>query len=481
MACGALVLASPLRAWAQSPPEANTTIAVGDWQLAPTLQLRTRGEYRHDPVELGGVDSYGQGSARVRDAFGVFERARIGLGAEHGALRAQLTLQDARAWGSPVPNAILGTGTGASFAQLGAYEAFVEARTSAARPSFVRLGRQAITWGEGRLVGNADWSPTARTLDALRGHLSAGNWDFELLAAILDAPQPLGVSASSTSGPSAFGAQLYGAQAGLAIDPLFKIELSALARITQTGAQNSPDATSLGFSPFARARAKGETYVGSLRIFGEARGWRYAIEGAYELGRTALLADANVSAYAGAAYVEKKLDTVLLSPSLRIGVDYASGDDGQGGTYRQFDPLLPDVHAFHGAMDVLAWSNAAEAHARVAIVPFTDTRASIEYRYARMAESHGEWETAYLTSIGRGTGGGGTGGSSELGHEIDALFQYRPWPALDLAAGYSLFVLGDGARAILANEARGALQSDGTIAAPSLSHFGYVQATLNVP
>jgi hypothetical protein len=462
---------------AQSPPPAPESIAVGEWQLTPLLQLRTRGEYRRDPVELGGATAPSSSptgttiTPRVRDAVAVLERARLGLGADRGALRAQLTLQDARAWGSPSPSAVLGSagGGGGGIAALGLYEGYVEARTSAARPSFVRLGRQAITWGDGRLVGNADWSPTARTLDAIRGRASVGAWDFELLGALLATPRPLGVAVDDTAGESTFGAQLYGAQVGLSIDPLFKIELSGLARIAR-GATSPLDG-----SAFALARASSDMVVGSLRIFGEGRGWRYAVEGAYELGRVAV-GDRDVSAYAGAAYVEKKLDTIALAPSLRLAADFATGDDGSTSTYKQFDPLLPDVHTNHGAMDILAWSNAAQLAARVAIVPWTDGRAGVEYRYARMVESGGDWLTAYLSAIGRGTGG-----SSELGHEVDAFVGWRPWPALDITGGYSAFAIGDGARDILASRSRGALQPDGTIAPASLAHHAYLQVTLDVP
>src|SRR4051812_20655164 len=144
-------------AHAQAPTASPETIAVGDWQIAPTLELRTRGEYRRDPLELGGIDATGADTARVRDAGGVLERTRVGLGAERGPLRAEVQLQDARVWGAPPPLGVLGSPGGN--AVFGAQEAWFEARTSAARPSFLRVGRQTLSWGEGRLVGSADWSP----------------------------------------------------------------------------------------------------------------------------------------------------------------------------------------------------------------------------------------------------------------------------------------------------------------------------------
>ena len=468
------VMASEGIASAQSPPAAPDTIAVGDWQLAPTLQLRTRGEYRRDPVDMGGMDQLGGAGSRVRDSWAIFERARLGLGAEKGVLRAQLTIQDARAWGSPAPTAILGQSGGVG--GIAAYEAYVEARTSSARPAFVRVGRQALTWGEGRLVSNADWSMAARTLDAIRGHASAGLWDFELFAAVLDSPAPLGVAAGDTAGPTRAGTQLYGLQGAWPIDPLLKVELSAYARVSRRG-QFAPD-----LSRFSHARAEGETYTGSLRVAGDSRGWKYDVEGAYQLGRaTGLGLGDGVArqAFAVAGFVQRTFDQLSLTPTFRAGAGFASGDDGSSSTYHQFDPLLGDVQTLHGAMDTFAWSNLADVNARATIVPTTDMRASLQYRYARLAEASGEWIGGYLQRIGSAPGSA----SGSLGHELDAFLSWRPSfaSALELVGGYSALLLGDGARTILAAQARGRLQSDGTFSPADVAHYGYLHATLIVP
>jgi hypothetical protein len=466
------LLAAQGVARAQSPAAAPPAIAVGDWQLTPLLELRTRGEFQRDAPELAAARV--AGSDPSRNAFGVLERSRLGLGAEYGAtrddpgvLRAQITLQDARAWGVPAPTGILGASASGP-SSFGLYEAWGEARTTSARPAFVRVGRQAITWGDGRLLSNADWSPVARTLDAIRAHASPGLFDVELFAAILEPSAPLGATFGANSGayapsPLSTGTQLYGAQAGLALAPLLRAELSLLARVSR----GSPTDASRS----ALARAEGETYAASLRVFGESRGWRYAVEGVYELGRAKLLDDASLSAWAAAGYVEKKIDGLALSPVLRLEADYASGDDGRSGTYRQFDPLLPDLRELHGAMDLFAWSNTAQASARLSVVPFTEGRAALEYRYARLAQSVGDWESGYLTAVAAGRPGAGT----ELGHEVDVWASWRPWPALDLLAGYSLFAAGDGAKGALA-----AVLGPDLTPAP-VSHFGYVQATLRVP
>ncbi len=458
------LLLTAVDAEAQSPPAAPETIPLGDWQIAPTLQIRTRGEHRHDPVEMGGRDLAGNDNPRIRNAYLVFERTRLGLGAERGALRAQVTLQDSHAWGDR-----FSAGDG-GFGQFGAYEAWAEARTSAARPSWIRIGRQAVTWGDGRLIGNADWHPIARSLDAVRGHLALGPFEIEALASLLNLSQPSSPAFANRFGPEITGTQLYGVTAAWPLDPLLKLELTELLRVARDG---------LGASRFETARASGETFTTSLRASGDGRGWKYSVEGAYQHGTAASLAPGGLdrSAYAFAGRVGRTFDTVVMSPTLTALASYASGDDGTGSTYTQFDPILPDVHLHHGAMDLFSWSNLMDIGGKLSLVPWTDTQLGFEYRYATLANGRGEWLNAYLAPVARPN----ANDEKDLGHELDVVFAWQPWVPLDLRAGWSTLLLGDGARTAAAGQARGFNRGDGTYAPARFSHLAYLQATLTVP
>ncbi len=452
-------------AHAQSPAAAPTSIPVGDWQLFPALEVRTRGELRTDsPAFAPSVT----GQPGVKDAYGVLERTRIGVGAEYGGthgdpafLRAQVTLEDARAWGSPGPSAVLGA-AGSGTATTGLYEGYIEARTTSARPAYVRVGRQAITWGDGRLLSNADWSPVARTLDAVRGHASAGMFDFELLAAVLATSSPLGPDFGQLSTPFGAGVQLYGGQVATAIDPLLAFELSGLARV--------------GLSSYATAQS-GDLGVGSLRAFGDRWGWRYAAEGAFELQ----FPTDDVRWYwaaAGAAYVQKTLEEVALSPTLRVEGEYATGGRSSDVRLATFDPVLPDVHQL-GAMDLFAWSSTVQIAARVSVAPSSDTSVGLEYRYVRAASNDGAWADGYLNRLGYSTGH-----DLGLGHEIDASATWRPWPVLDLAAGYSVLDLTQTAQAALSAPEVVRPSGQASPAVPytaPIATFGYLQATVRVP
>lgn len=463
------VLFGSARSEAQSPPAAPEKIAVGDWQLSPSMELRVRGEYRRDAPDIGGRDFFGRVFPRVRNSWAVMSRARLGVGAERGAVKAQITLQDARALGAPAPTATFGGERG--IGRFEPYEAYLEMRSSAPRPTYLRLGRQAVVWGEGRLVGNADFSPVGRSLDAARAHHSIGNFDFEALAAILELPGPLGTPFADTQGPTRSGTQLYGLLVGWSIDPLLKVEAFGLARVARSSGAE------LDGSRWQLSRFSGERVTAALRVSGERRGWTYGVEGAYQLGRVPLgpTGEEDVAAWAAAAHVSKTFDTLLMTPTFRIAGSYASGDDGSGGTYRQFDPLLADPQRFHGQMDLFAWSNAMDAAARAQIVPVVDTSFALEYRYARLAETNGEWIGSYLNAIGTGAT------DAELGHEIDAVLAWRPWVPLELRAGYSLLFMGDGARSVMSTMARGRREPDGAIYAEPIAQYAYGQATISMP
>lgn len=479
----------PRAAAAQSAETAPSTIAVGEWTLSPEAELRMRGEYRRDPPDMGGYDPQGRFHSRIRNAWSVAERVRLGVAADREAVRWKLTLQDARALGS-APSASLGaTGSSVDAGTFGVYEAFGELHGKGGRPAYVRVGRQAVVWGEGRLLGTADFSPTGRSLDAVRGHFAAGRFDAEALAVLLEAPRPLGAPFGDTSGSTRSGVQLYGVLGRWTAAPLLRVELYALARVSRSGAATDG-------SRFQAARLSGETYTGALRVSGANEGWDYGVEGAYQLGRSTSIAlgtSTSIAAYAAAAHVEKAFPDAAWTPAFRIAGSYASGDDGDdgGATYRQFDPLLPDPQRFHGAMDLFAWSNLFDASARARVSPTRDTTFALGYRYARLAETSGEWIGSYLGAVGRVTPSsafaaagfvpGASRPDASLGHELDASVAWRPLVPLELRASWSGLLLGDAARAVMSASARGQTQPDGTVAAPKVAQYIYVQATLAFP
>jgi hypothetical protein len=416
---------------AQVSPAAPTALAVGDWKLTPVFDVRSRVEARHDLDE--------------EDRAMLFERVRLGVDAQDDGVESRIVLQDARALAFDTGSFVAGP---SSTASTGVYEAWVQATARSGAPSFVRLGRQAVTWGEGRLLGVSDASPAGRALYALRARWSLGDGAVELLVAALEEPP-----SSAAFAPDFYG-ELVGVRGEWSLDPLLALEVYGLGRLAQV---NPTDATtSLGSS------VKGETYTGSLRLHGDGRSWAWSAEGAYQLGYASAYA-ASRAAWAAAGHVEHVFELAIWRPTVRLGVSYASGDTG-GGQYRAFDPILPDVQVWHGAMDLFTWSNEEEVNASVSIAPWVDGVVAVEYRYARLAVQGGLWRSDYQVALGAAPGDT----DAALGHEIDAKLAWTPWAPVDLEAGYSAFIVGEAARSILTASHAGSV--------PDVSHMGYAEA-----
>ena len=468
---------------AQSPPAAKKTFTVGDFDFTPLLQLRMRGEYRHDPVDVGGRDLHVQrhapadgvdpghvrassrapasGSARSAGPFAPSSRCRMPAAGARARRRRSSRRELAR--------------------RFGLYEGWFDVHTtsSTSRPSYLRVGRQAVSWADGRILGTADWSPVGRALDVVRGHLSLGNWDFEALGGFIDTPRPMGVAFDDASArPTTFGAQLYGLDVAWNVDPLLRLDLFALGRIVRS------QAFPIDGSTFNVARNDGDTLTGVLRVSGEGKGWQYGVSGALQGGSVKIpktssdpaLRTTERLAWAAEGHVAKTFDGLVLTPTFRAGVALASGDDGQG-QYKAFDPLFPDVHVHHGVMNQFAWTNLVDLTGGVSVTPVEHFDIGVDYRYVRLFDADGEWMNGYLLAVA----GPPSNGKEELGHELDFALRWRPHPSLDLAGGYGFFVLGDGARVAVAQQMRGTVNADGSFTPPDVSHFAYLQATVPIP
>jgi hypothetical protein len=428
----------------------------------------------------------------AQDAWLVAERARLGLAVEWEALLAVVTLEDARALGV-VPGASSATGDG-SFGWFGPFQAYLALGTGLSRdvrfraaslpvgpvalePAAddqdprswgidVRIGRQAIEWGDGRLIGRSDWAHRGHSFDAARLRAEIGDFDLEAFGALLAVPGALPTELvdadETTSSPAdaresfGTGAQLYGARAIWHALPLLRVELAALARVVR--------------QPLEAELTPSDTVVIDGRLFGDERGFRYAAEGAYETGRVAsygVVRDVSAFAFSGwAAWL------TALPWNFEFGVrgGYASGqgDSAADATVTRFDPIAPEIHEGRAVMGLAAWSNQIEAGAFVGARPFDAGAFRLGFTFLGLAEPTDRWITGTLVPVGAEP----SNASRVLGYELDAELGISPWDPLRFDAGYGLMLLGEGGRSVLASAGRG--EHD-------LAHVAFLQAALRAP
>ncbi|MFO0591353.1 MAG: alginate export family protein [Polyangiaceae bacterium] len=480
----ATALVSASEAFAQAPP-LNESIVIGAWTFRPSLEARLRGEYRRDAFQLGGTTLYmsdavlGDGyqsnvppvggthaAANTTDVWSIQERIRLGIAVDRGPVTAVLKMQDARVLGSSVTS-LTATGnsvTPPSFG-LAPFEAYIDVHARSGRAMFLRLGRQAVQWGDGRLIGTNDFTATGRALDAARAGVEAGDFDFEAMAALLGLPGFASIgataataasNASNTTPPATTGSQLYGLHITGHFLPLLQVEAVGLARIVR--------------QPVGLYLTPSDTYVADLRISGEHRGFRYSVEGAYELGQVASYgALRQIQAPAAAARFEWE---TALPWHFTVGAQgaYASGDDGTSDAKKamtRFDPILPDETINHSRMSLYAWSNVIEAGADLGIRPADEVMIGAGYRFVGLANPKGRWITGALQTIGSSP----TNESIFLGQEVDATVKVTPWDPVAFQLGYGLFLPGDGGKKILQDSGRPA----------DMQHYGYLQVVVKAP
>jgi Alginate export len=442
-----------------SPPDG---VSVGEFWFRPRVEIRPRAEYYHHPVGTTGIELPVLGSTlttpqTMSHQWVVSSRSRLGLSVERGFLVGNIVIQDARLAGLPSP---AGVDRGEVFSATSFSSAFIELRSLDASPSWARIGRQEITWGEGRLLGASDWALTPRSLDAARLHLTLRQFDFEALAALLAPPGAVPpeyrMQAEASGGLGGTGAQLYGVDAIGHFDPLLHAEVLGLVRI----ARDPLTATAL---------APSDTFVLDGRIFGDRAGIAYSVEFAYEAGRIAILGgNRQLSAWGTTAHVDWQTSW-LWRPKLVLGGSFATGDAGDlTGKLHRFDPVLPDVRSGLGQMGLYGWTNVLDAAFAVILAPAEGLTVALDYRHVRLADARGAWFAASLAAVGQNP----NNDSTLLGNEIDAEVTYAPLDALAVSAGYGALITGDGARTILAGSAD---------AGPPLLSAAFLQLRLTAP
>lgn len=484
---GASLSCASSTAFAQATPFPDS-VSIGGFTFRPSVELRVRGEYREAPFDIGGTiftssavlgDAY-QSNLPPRFTGNTFltpiypnqwaatSRARIGLAVDRGPVTAAFTLQDARTFAGSNTSTFL-YGQGDFYGNLGLFEAYLDVHAKQRRAWF-RLGRQRIVWGDGRLIGEGDFTQTPQIFDAARLGLSIKKLDIDAFAALLGEGYygPLGGLAGSGSAnpsqtgqtisfPASTGSQLYGLRFAWHAMPLLNVELGGLARIVRP--------------PTYYSLTPSDTFVVSAHLSGDKRGFKYSAEGAYELGRISSYGvnrDLRAFALAGRATWETALPWHM---TFGAEAAYASGDNGStdpAAVQTRFDPIAPDKRPGHNLMGLYSWSNLILAGGDISVRPAEPVGINVGYRFVGLANPKGRWTSASLVAIGASP----INDSHVLGHQIDTALSFQFWKPLTIDAGYGLFITGDGAKNILEASGRGRLGAQ---------HFGYVQATFKGP
>ena len=339
----------PWAAWAERPAPPAAAPAAGNTAApAGARRISFGGEIRGRLESLDGI------AAPVGERGGVYlHRARLEMrAAPFSTLRLFVQLQDSRVAGWPQSPAPVRVRNQADFRQ--AYVEFGDAEQGVV----LRAGRQALIFGDSRLMSTSNWSNVGPAYDGARLTLRRGRAALDLFSA---APvKPLGGAwdrpAPGRRVHGAYGALSAGA---VALEPYLLVKTDSRAR----GELGGDGAYSV--------------FTGGMRSFGPLAG-RLGYEAEMAVQGGSLVRD-SIRASAGHWEVQYQVSPAAGSPQLIGEYNFASGDralgDGRRGTFDHFYP----THKY-GTADNIGWQNIHEMVAAAEWKPGRNWRLRANHR-----------------------------------------------------------------------------------------------------
>ena len=438
-------------------PFAALSLAGGEDRVAFDLESRFRFEARannrdfNDAIQDDNDDSW------------LLTRFRLGIAVKPAPwLKLYAQGQDCREIDSDRPNSpgVRGTEGGDEFDLR---QASVEIADYQAFPLGLTVGRQPLSYGDRRLLGDSVWANFGRTFDAVKLR-----WQVEKfwVDAFWGRPVQIkehvfndrdaadnfaGVYASTdTLGPQTTDLYFIHRDKGDA-----QPDLDPTNKIGPRGSFNGP-AQRIG-TVGTRWRSKP----------GALQGWDYGLEAAYQWGDVS-----GGDHRAWAAHVESgyTFESAAWRPRLGLEYNYATGDKNPNdGRNESFQNLLPSNHEKYGFLDEFAWRNQHNLRVQFNVTPRKTLGLELNYHAFWLAETSDYWFRSNGFSPLRTTTPDGRdvrsiGANNFAGHEIDLVAKWSPAAWLKIEAGYSHFFAGDYLRAT-------GPHAD--------ADFGYIATTLN--
>lgn len=251
--------------------------------------------------------------------------------------------------------------------------AFIEVRLRAVRAvdTQVRLGRQELQFGSGRLISVRDGPNVRRTFDGVRVLLEAGSWAFNAIA-VRPREDRQGAFDDSTDRSQA----LWGVYTTVRFTPQAQSGLD----LFYLGHRND-DAT------FAQGSAAEVRHTLGIRVFGSADRWRWNLEPMVQFGR---YGDAGLRAWTVASETSYTWSQQSWRPRLALSANIASGDRRPlDPDLQTFNPLYPRGNYF--SEDATLWpQNFYNAHLFLTVHPSAAWTLTADYdSFWRTSEEDG--------------------------------------------------------------------------------------------
>lgn len=367
--------------------------------------LRIGGEFRSRlelPTSLNFEDRHNDADLLLRVRINAAIEAKPWL-------RFYTEWQDLRApgWDSPVP--------ASASNRFDLRQAYAEFGATAESGWGIRVGRQPLRYGKGRLVWDPDWSNIGRTFDGIRLTFERRGARVEAFAAsVVSGAQ--GRFDRSDASNMFYG--LYGSiDAGprrLRVEPYLLVKSTARVR-SEMGLVAPLDLYSSGVRMEGMAGAR----------------WDWETELVAQAGQ---IGYSPVRAWGGVWSAGWRTGREARRPRLSAVYTFGSGDaDPTDGKKRTFDTLFPSTHMRNGATDRIGWANIHDLLGQADFRPSPRWRVSVgghDFRLVSTKDGLYSPGGAILVRNPRAT-------SSHVGAELFAIGEYAMSNLIQFGAGYA--------------------------------------------
>lgn len=316
-------------------------------------------------------------------------------------------------------------------------------------PLLFTMGRQSITYGDGRLVGDSRWGNFGRTFDAIRLRWEKEH-HFWIEAFAMRPVQILRHEFDdSDSADNFFGVYLsteHGSKEALDFYIYYRDkndaqpDLDPTNRADPQGTWNGP----AGHYATLGARTKNTS--------DKLNGWDYAAEFAYQVGEV-FQTDTHSPAfdlsacawYSAGGYTWKDGPW---KPRIGLEYDFATGDrNPNDGNSESFQNLFPSNHEKYGFMDEFSWRNMHDLRLQVNAKPVKKLDLEFDFHAFWLFNTHDYWYRSNgLSPLRTRTPDGRDvrtiGAPNFAGEEIDLTATYELTKNIKLQTGYSHFFTG---------------------------------------
>lgn len=386
--------------WIEADPAGDIVLSFGG-------EIRQRYEFTNNPL------------------FGEDPQDERGVWLQRFTLHGDLRLGDhVRIFGQLLSGTGVGRAGGPSPVdenRLALQNAFleVEAPPSDGVSVGARAGRQEMVFGSGRLIDVREGPNVRRTFDAGRAWVELGDWRVDGLAARPRDPERGIFDDRADRDKGIWGVYATGSPGWL---PAGDLDLYYLGFRDENGG-------------FFQGRDDELRHTLGARYHGEARGWDWNWEGAYQFGR---FGDGDIQAWTVGTETGFTFQSLPWEPRLALSANIASGDDDSNdrdlGT---FNPLFPRGNYFSEAA-VLGPRNFYNLHGFLTVSPLD--------RLSVQADMNLFWrlerEDGVYSPSGQIIRPGG-GPERFVGSALSLSAEYEVTPRLGLTAIYTRFFAGD--------------------------------------